>query len=97
LIRNDASLKSDADALVGLLLKGASMPWSKLVRRLVDGASDGLDHLGELGAQGPIRLDGARDESEVEMVLIDDGIVLVVLARSGVVGGIARVAVGITM
>jgi hypothetical protein len=25
LIRNDASLKSDADALVGLLLKGASM------------------------------------------------------------------------
>jgi hypothetical protein len=51
LIRNDASLKSDADALVGLLLKGASMPWSELVRRLVDGASDGLDHLGELGAQ----------------------------------------------
>jgi hypothetical protein len=33
------------------LLKGASMPWSELVRRLVDGASDGLDHLGELGAQ----------------------------------------------
>ena len=32
LIRNDASLKSDADALVGILLEGGSMPWPKAIK-----------------------------------------------------------------
>jgi hypothetical protein len=35
---------------------------------MVDGAGDGLDHLGELGAEGSVRLDGARDQLELEMV-----------------------------
>jgi hypothetical protein len=34
LIRNDASLERDADALVGILLEGGSMPWLKAIRIL---------------------------------------------------------------
>ena len=55
LIRNDAPLERDADALVGILLEGGSMPWPKAIRSLVDGAGDGLDHLGELRAERPLK------------------------------------------
>jgi hypothetical protein len=34
LIRNDAPLERDADALVGILLEGGSMPWPKAIRSL---------------------------------------------------------------
>ena len=68
LIRNDAPLERDADALVGVLLEGGSVPWTEAIRSLVDGAGDGLDHLGELSTEGSVRLDGARDQLELEMV-----------------------------
>ena len=66
MIRNDAPLERDADALVGVLLEGGSVPWTEAIRSLVDGASDGLDHLGELSTEGSVRLDGARDQLELE-------------------------------
>ena len=93
LIRNDAPLERDADALVGILLEGGSMPWPKAIRSLVDGAGDGLDHLGELRAEGAVRLDGARDQLKLEMVASNQRVVLAVLAASGDVGGVTRMAV----
>ena len=43
LIGNDAPLERDADALVGVLLEGGSVPWTEAIRSLVDGAGDGKE------------------------------------------------------